>query len=198
MELLAELKEEVTEDFIDDVFQLEKLTDSFLTDDYLEGKPLLPMIDETLDGFSTIPKSKQQRLKMLTGDIKRNRYRVHSIFTRLDDAQDKEDMLFILKQLVAEELLSPEQSEQLSELEQIDLPTIALVIKDTKVGQRWKFLPRKLTDLKQQLQIWLKDLVETGRHDVRNKVGAVLEELLRRNGISHERYTNIKEDNNTL
>ena len=43
MELLAELKEEVTEDFIDDVFQLEKLIDAFLTD--LEGKPLLPMID---------------------------------------------------------------------------------------------------------------------------------------------------------
>ena len=112
MELLTEFKEEVTEDFIDDVLQLEKLIDAFFTDDYLEGKPLLPMIDETLYGFSTIPKSKQQRLKMLTGDIKSNRYRVHSIFTRLDDAQDKEDMLFILKRL--------------------DLPTIALVLKDTQ------------------------------------------------------------------
>ena len=69
-------------------------------------------------------------------------------------------MLFILKQLAADELLSPEQFEQLSELEQMDLPTIALVIKDTKVGQGLKFLHRKLTDLKQQLQIWLKDLVE--------------------------------------
>ena len=127
-----------------------------------------------------------------------NRYRVRSIFTRLVDAQDKENMLFILKQLAAEELLSPEQFEQLSELEQMDLPTIALVIKDTKVGQGLKFLPRKLTDLKQQLQIWLKDLVETVRPDVRNKVGAVLEELLRRNGISLERYTNIREDNNIL
>ena len=46
---------------------------------------------------------------MLTGDIKSNRYRVHSIFTGLDDAQDKEDMLFILKQLATEELLSPGQ-----------------------------------------------------------------------------------------
>ena len=106
MECLAELKDEVTEDFIDSVLQLEKLIDAFLTDDYLEGKPLLPMIDETLDGFSTIPKSRQQRLKMLTGDIKSNRYRVHSIFTRLDDAQGKEVMLFILKQLAAEELVN--------------------------------------------------------------------------------------------
>ena len=100
------------------------------------------MIDETLDGFPTIPKSKQQHLKMLAGDIKSSRYHVYSIFTRLDDAQDREDMLFILKQLAAEELLSPEQFEQLYELE--------------------------------------------------------LEEPLRRNGISHERYTNIKEDNNIL
>ena len=153
MELLAELKKEVTEDFIDDVFQLEKLIDAFLTDDYIEGKSLLPMVDEILDGFSIIPKLKQQRLKMLTGDIKSNRYRVHSIFTRLDVAQDKEDLLFILKQLAAEELLSPEQFEQLSDLEQMDLPTIALVIKDIKVGQGLKCLPRKLTDLKQQLHI---------------------------------------------
>ena len=34
---------------------------------------------------------------MLLDDIKSNRHRAHSIFTRLDDAQDREDMLFILK-----------------------------------------------------------------------------------------------------
>ena len=68
-ELLAELKEEVTEYFIDGVLQLEKLIDAFLTDDYLGGEPLLPMIDETLDGCSTNPRSKQQRLKMVAGDI---------------------------------------------------------------------------------------------------------------------------------
>ena len=96
---------------------------------------------------------------MLTGDIKSNRYRVHSIFTRLDDAQDQGDLLFIVKQLAAEELLSTEQFEQLSEFEQMNLPTIALAIKDTKVEQGLKFLPRKLSDLKQQLRIWLKDLV---------------------------------------
>ena len=198
MELLAELKEEVIEDFIDDVLQLEKLIDAFLTDDYLQGKPLLLMIDDSLDGFSIIPKSKQQRLKMSTGDIKSNRYRVHSISTRLDDTQEKGDMLLILKQLAAEELLSAEQFEQLSELEQMDLPTIALAIKDTKVGQGLKFLQRKLNELVKRLHIWFEDLADTGRSDVRNKVGAVLEELLRRNGISHEKYPNINVDNNIL
>ena len=93
-------------------------------------------------------------------------------------------MLFILKQLAAEELLSPEQFEQLSELEEMDLPTIAVVIKDTKAGQRLKFLPRILNDLKQQLHIYLKDLVETGQSEVRKQVAAVLEELLKHSAIS--------------
>ena len=44
MDLLAELKEEVAEDFID------------LTDDYLEGKSLLPMIDETFKWSINNPK----------------------------------------------------------------------------------------------------------------------------------------------
>ena len=97
MELLTEFKEEVIDDFIDDVLRLEKIIDAFLIDDYLEG--------------STLTKSKQRRLKLLTGDIKSNRHGVHSIFTRSDDVQDKEDMLLILKQLAVEELLSPEQFE---------------------------------------------------------------------------------------
>ena len=80
-------------------------------------------------------------------------------------------MLIILKLLAAEELLSPEQFGQLSELEQVDLLTIALVIKDTKVGGL-KFLPQKLNDLKQQLHIWWKDLAETG-HSAHKQVAAV-------------------------
>ena len=46
------------------------------------------------------------------------------------------------------------------------------------------------------LQVWLEELAETGKTEVRNKAAALLEELLRRKGISHEWYTAIKEDNN--
>ena len=117
---------------------------------------------------------------MITGGIKNNRYRVHSIFTLLGEMQDKEDTLFILKQLVTEEL------------EQMDLPTIALVIKDTKVGQGLMFLLQKITtDLEQQLQIWLKDLIETGHQETRKQVAAELKELLKCNG-------NIKKENNIM
>ena len=72
------------------------------------------------------------------------------------------------------------------------------VIKDTKNGQGLKFLPRKLADLTKNLHIWLEEVVDTGKSDIRSKVAGLLEELLRRQGISNERYITIKEDNNIL
>ena len=71
-------------------------------------------------------------------------------------------------------------------------------MKDTKIGQGLKFLPRRLADQTKHLLIWLEELVDTGKSDVRKKVAGLLEELLRRKGISHERYITIKEDNNIL
>ena len=88
MELLAELKDEADDDYIDTLLKVEELIDVFLTDEFLEGKPILSTIDElieTLDGYP-ISKSKQHRLKMLMNDINSNRHRVQSIFTRLDGA----------------------------------------------------------------------------------------------------------------
>ena len=108
---------------------------------------------------------------------------------------------FTLKQLAREELLSEEQHLKLADAlleEEFNYLRLVDVIKDTDIGQGLKFLPRKFADLTKNLQIWLEDVTETGRPDVRNKVDAVLEELLRRNGISGEKYTSIKEDNNIL
>ena len=90
---------------------------------------MLIEVMKTLEN-SVIEKLKQHRMQMLLDDIKCNSYRVLYIFTRLDDAQDKDDMLSNLKQLAAEELTD------------MDLPTIALIIKDCKVGQGLKFLAR--------------------------------------------------------
>ena len=41
-----EIKEEAGEEFIDTVLKLEELVDAFFTGDSLEGKPILPMINE--------------------------------------------------------------------------------------------------------------------------------------------------------
>ena len=60
--------------------------------------------------------------------VNKNRHRAQSIFTRLADASDKDDAL------VKEELLSPEQYENLAKLEDlVDLPAIAQIISVTKV-----------------------------------------------------------------
>ena len=149
---------------------------------------MLPIINEIRAALenSPITKLKQHRLKMLVDDINNNQYRVKSIL-RLSNSQD--DIKNILEMLVREELLSEEQFEKLVKLEDtFDLPAVTLVIKDTKIGQGLKFLPRKMTDLVKSLQRLLTELVETGSSTVRNNVTAVLEELLRRKGITQERY----------
>ena len=84
---------------------------------------------------SLITKSKQHRLKMLLNDIYSNRYRLQTILTRLDDAQNARDISNILEQLVREEMLSHEQYEKLVELEELELPSVVEIIKETKMGQ---------------------------------------------------------------
>ena len=117
----------------------------------------------------------------------------------MDDADGEES--FTLKQLAREEQISEEQRLKLSDAlleEEFNSSLLVGVIKDTKIVQGLKFLLRKLADLRKHLQIWLEELVDTGKSDVRNKIAGLLEELLRRKGISHERYITIKEENNIL
>ena len=57
-------------------------------------------------------------------------------FTRLQSARDKDDEKNILKQLVSEELLSAEQYNQLSQLDEIEPRSIAIIIKGTKNRSR--------------------------------------------------------------
>ena len=131
---------------------------------------------------------------MLIDDIHNNRYRVTSILTRLSNSQD--DIKTITKVLAREELLSEEQFQKLAKLEDWDLPTVALIIKDTKIGRGLKFLPRKKNDLVKSLQTLLTELVETRSSTVQNNVRTVLEELLQRKGITQERYNSIKDEHN--
>ena len=101
--------------------------------------------------------------------------------------------------LAREELLSKEQFDKLAKLEEsFDLPAVALVIKDTKIGHGLKFLPRKMNDLVKSLQTLLAEFDETGSSMVRNNVIAVLDELLQRKGFTQERYNSIKDENDIL
>ena len=59
-------------------------------------------------------------MRVVVNDIDKNKHCIVSFFNRLQNARDKQDEQHILKQLASEELLSPEQYNQLSELEEIN------------------------------------------------------------------------------
>ena len=70
------------------------------------------------------------------------------------------------------------------------------IMKDMKIGQRLKFLPRKLTDLQKNLQtLLLEELIDIGKSEVWVKLVALLKELLQCNGNLQEQYTTIKDNN---
>ena len=69
----------------------------------------------------------------------------------------------------------------------MDLPAIAAVIKQTKIGQLLKFLPPTLVDLAKTLHSLLAELAETEKSTVKNTLANILEELLRQNAITTER-----------
>ena len=66
----------------DTLLELEKAVGEFLIRGKRDGKPILPIIYNLLRELenSSIPLSKQLRLKMLIDDIDQNRYRVKSVF----------------------------------------------------------------------------------------------------------------------
>ena len=190
-ELLEELKGD--EEFIDEILNLEKLIGLFLENVFLE--PTKKMVEDVIEKLQSpnISKSQKHRLKMLLGDIGANRYRISSIFTRLFDTENSDQMKTVLKLLKQEELLSAEQFQRLSELEEPDAPTIAAVIKESKIGQGVKFLPRTINLLQESLHSLLAELKEKGSAVIKDKLAGVLEELWKRHAISETGYNSIKE-----
>ena len=133
---LHDIFKEIKEKYHDDE-KIKELEHLLKLGDFIDdGQPTFPMILEAVRALETleIPKSKVQRIKILVNDIERNKKRIVSIFSRLQNARDKEDQQDILKRLLSEELLTWEQYSQLSKLEEIDPQSIATTIKETKVG----------------------------------------------------------------
>ena len=113
----------------------------------------------------------------MVDDINSNRHRVQSILTRLHDAQDARNISNNLEPLVREEVLSHGQYQKLVELEELDLPTVLEIIKETKIGEGLQFLPKTIGPLKKMLQSLLEELTEKENLIVRSGLSAVLEEL---------------------
>ena len=92
-DLLMELRDEVGKEFLDALLDLELLAGKFLIDEFQEGKPLLPLIEEQRLKLETSPASlsKLLRVKMILSDINNNRRRVQELFQRIDVARDNEE-----------------------------------------------------------------------------------------------------------
>ena len=194
-DLIEEIKDDIDEEFIDIVLDIEKLLEEFLVNEFFDGELIRSQINTLLNQLerSKIPKSKQHRIKMLLDDIEKNRYRVEQIFQRLMDADNKDEMLTVLKTLVNEGHISDVQFERLAELEDPDLNDIKEIITDTKVGEGLNFLPRTISNLRYTLKTLLTELKEGASAVVKSKITAIMEELLRRNAIRTEEYDNLKE-----
>ena len=164
LQLMEELKDDIDKEFMDIVLNIEKLLEIFFEEEFLDGEPIRPQIDDLLNKLETsvIPKSNQHRIKMLLDDIAKNRNRVEGIIQRLMDAKDKDQMSTISQMLVREGRLSDEQFTQLGELEDPDLEKITEMIKDTKIGQGFNFLPRTISNLRHTLHSLLAELEENG------------------------------------
>ena len=77
-DLFMELRDEVGKEFLDALLDLELLAGKFLIDEFQEGKPLLPLIEEQRLKLEASPASlsKFLRVKMLLSDTNSNRRRV--------------------------------------------------------------------------------------------------------------------------
>ena len=128
---------------------------------------------------------------MLIDGINKTRYHIESIFRRME-AED--DELNILKGLVREGLLSDKRFEKLVELYVSDLPAVALIIKDTKVGQGVKFLSNTMKSLRESLGTLSKELIDKGSAMIKTQLIPVLEELHRRKGITGKQYATVKRE----
>ena len=118
-DLLTELRNEVGKDALLD---LELLAGNFLIDEFQEGEPLIEEQRLKLEA-SPASLSKLLRVKVLLSDMNNNRRRAHELFQRIDDAEDNEEDIWNL--LARQGLVSDEQFEKLSKLDNTDIETIA-------------------------------------------------------------------------
>ena len=203
LELVAEIVKD--DNIIDRATALENLVKIYLEQEFLErdGDAIDTKILELVDSLSSskhIGRSIMLKIKMLINDIEKNRQRVKEIVNRFNQAgDDNKSRIWVIEQLAKGDLITEQQYFKLvEEIEELDIKRLTDIIKEFKIGEGLDFLPRKTDKLIDTLQEWLEEFVEKGSSVLKNKIGAVINELLRRKEISKERYDQIKEEHNIL
>ena len=202
-ELIAEIEKD--DDIVDTVIAIEELINIYLEQDFLERDG--DAIDESIIGLvnslsrsKNIGKATLLKIKMLINDIEKNRQRVKNIVHKFNQAgDDSTSRIWVIKEMAKENLITDQQYFRLvEEIEELDTKRLIGIINEFKVGVGLDFLPWKADTLIDTLQEWLEEFVEKGSSSLKNKIGAVLNELFRRKEMSKERYDEIKEEHNIL
>ena len=100
----------------------------------------------------------------------------------------------IWKLLARQGLISDEQFERLSKLDNTDIETIARVLKGVKIGQRIPFLPTSLKGLRTLFGALWTEFTKNRSEMMKNKLLPVLKELLRPGGITDQQYSTLIEE----
>ena len=179
MNLIEDFRSDVSVEFIDAVELLEELIEKYIGDEFLTaGDLVLSEIHDVMRRLqsSNLPKSKLIKLKLLVNDLEKNRLRINSILIRLNGVESEEQFLEILKNLIREELITSEQYEDLKDNFIAELPVIADIIRDTKIGQGLKFLPRSMKRLRQDRdRILNNDRIDSMKLDELKAIGNEIE-----------------------
>ena len=193
-DLLMELRNDVDGESLDALIDLELLVGKFPVDEYENEQSLLPLIEERRLKLEASPTSKSELLhmNMLLDDININRRQIREIFQHIDDADDNEED--VLKMQVREGLTSRDQFEKLSDLDGTDMEKIANVLKGSKIGQGIPLLPTSLSELRNIFGKLYKKFEKHGSKMVKTKLLPILEELLRRDGISDAQYAVLMQE----
>ena len=91
--------------------------------------------------------------------------------------------------LARQGLISDEQFERLSKLDNSDIETIASVLKSVKIEQGIPFLPTSLKGLGTMFGALWTEFTKHGSEKMKNKLLHVLKELLRRGDITDKQYS---------
>ena len=144
---------------------------------------MLPLIDER-----TKVRSISGVIVEITSceDVIDNRRRVQELFQCIDDAEDNEEDIW--KLLARQGLITDEQLEKLSKLDNTDIETIASTLKGVEIGQGIPFLPTSLKGLRTIFGALWTEFTKHGSEMMKNKLLPVLKELLHRRGITDEQY----------
>ena len=149
------------------------------------------MIEERRLKLEASPASltKLLRVKMLLNYINNNRRHVQELFQRFGDAEDNEEDIW--KLLPRQGLISDEQFENLSKLDNTYIETIANVPKGVKMGRGVPFLPTSLKGLRTIFSALWTEFTKNGSEMMKNKLLRLSKELLRRGGIMDEQYSTL-------